>query len=374
MSVCALRLAALDTLMFRDGRPFNQGDEGASAAQSSFPPPPPTVIGAIRLALALQNGFDGTKESWPDAALGNGVDWQAAEDQLEPLKFGALRLARETAAGLEFLYPAPAHLASARKEQGVKDELIFLLPRLAFETDLGREVFLASAPDGYLDIKTQAGSFLTQAGMLAVLNGELPSETDVIAAEKLWSTESRVGIGINAKTRVVNDGQLYTASFTRPADELVLVQPVSGIADDVTFATCVQRLGGEHRAAEISGLNDLKALPGRTAALAQRNDRLVYAAIAIAPVFFDTMPIPGDEIEGLNGTLLSAGIGKPVMMGGWNSQAGLPLPMRQVLPAGSVFFMQADDEMQAQASKSATIGKAGAWGFGQVLTGKWDVA
>ncbi len=41
----------LDTLFFRDGRPFNQG-EGNGGVESLFPPSPTTLVGAARVALA----------------------------------------------------------------------------------------------------------------------------------------------------------------------------------------------------------------------------------------------------------------------------------------------------------------------------------
>jgi CRISPR-associated protein Cmr3 len=370
MTISAFSISALDTLMFRDGRPFNQGDEGASAAQSSFPPPPPGVVGAIRLALAQQNGFDGNA-SWPEAALGSGVNWQAADSQLGPLNFGALRLARQTSNGtLEYLYPAPLHLALAKRgEQGV-EEYIFLLPRHEFETDLNNDgkVFLPAAPEGYVGVKPLTDCFLTKAGMVAVLNGNVPAKNHVVKADELWSTESRVGIGIDADMRMVNDGQLYTASFVRPVDNLVVVQPVAGIVEGTTFKTCVQRLGGEHRMAQINHLETLQDFPKRCEEFSKKNGKFQYAALAIAPVFLDEMPKPGTAISGLPGTLISACTGKPVSMGGWDSQAGTPLPMRQILPAGCVFFMETHE---APTESSAIIGKAGAWGFGQVLIGKW---
>jgi CRISPR/Cas system CMR-associated protein Cmr3 (group 5 of RAMP superfamily) len=72
------QLSAIDTLMFRDGRPFNQGDTGASEAVSIFPPLPPTIIGAIRAALWKHKGGP-----WPsNGSLGNGTNWQDDENVL----------------------------------------------------------------------------------------------------------------------------------------------------------------------------------------------------------------------------------------------------------------------------------------------------
>ena len=51
-------LAPTDTLFFRDGRPYNQDDDGLAHARSLFPPHPSTLTGALRAALALGRTHD----------------------------------------------------------------------------------------------------------------------------------------------------------------------------------------------------------------------------------------------------------------------------------------------------------------------------
>ena len=49
-----LKLQPLDTLFFRDGKPFSRGDE--SWADGNFPPNPSVIYGAMRTALATATG------------------------------------------------------------------------------------------------------------------------------------------------------------------------------------------------------------------------------------------------------------------------------------------------------------------------------
>ena len=49
MKIIWLRLEPEDVLLFRDGRPFNAGQD--FRAEGSFPPQPAPVVGAIRAAL-----------------------------------------------------------------------------------------------------------------------------------------------------------------------------------------------------------------------------------------------------------------------------------------------------------------------------------
>ncbi|MDF2369300.1 MAG: type III-B CRISPR module-associated Cmr3 family protein [Rhizobiaceae bacterium] len=371
MTARAFSFDPLDTLMFRDGRPFNQGDEGASAAESLFPPPPPTLVGALRLAIAQQNGYP---PAWPVALLGDGVNWQADTTQLGPLRFSAPLLLRADHQGRsEPLFPAPLHLAQAT--QNSSDVLTLLLPRAQYETDLGH-VFLVSAPPGHLGVRPLEGDFLTMAGMQALINGKLPDMSAIVRRDTLWQAESRVGIGRDSDKRVAKDGEFYVASHTRLADHVRMVLAVEGLDDKCRFDAANQRLGGEHRTAHLADCA-VPQLPQAPDGLASHQGRFFYAAMAIAPVFFDDLPGPGANVPGLSGTLQSACFGKPQMLGGWDSgqgkkRQGKPLPMRPVLPAGSVFFMETDDRDKALACHGTGIGRATEWGFGQVMIARWE--
>ena len=48
----------IDSVTFRDGRPFEQDDQGLAESTALFPPHPPTLAGAARVALAAGVGID----------------------------------------------------------------------------------------------------------------------------------------------------------------------------------------------------------------------------------------------------------------------------------------------------------------------------
>lgn len=109
-----------DTLFLRDGRPFNQDDEGLAEARSIFPPYPDTLVGAFRAAAARRAGWrdDGNWKgrSGPDgqafeAVLGDGLDTLGA------LSFGPPVLLRRWRDGYERLFPPPLSLLR-RAEDG----------------------------------------------------------------------------------------------------------------------------------------------------------------------------------------------------------------------------------------------------------------
>src|SRR5690606_4196194 len=71
-----LALSPIDTWFFRDGTPFDMGASPQAGVLGVCPPYPPTVAGAVRAALALQNGWDG-RSRWSqdiEAVLGDGPE------------------------------------------------------------------------------------------------------------------------------------------------------------------------------------------------------------------------------------------------------------------------------------------------------------
>jgi len=335
----------VDSWMFRDGRPFDQNDMGAAEARSIFPPWPPTAVGAFRAAL-WQGPLKG---KWDKAALGDGTDWQT-DGVLGPLSFGPQILLRDG----EPLFPAPLNLL-----RGKDGRLTLLRPGPALECDLGKAVRLPEPAEPLEGAKTLEEHFLTAAGMEKVLRGELPEAGDLVPPDDIFTREERVGIAIDPDTRRVREGALYMASHVRPRPGVSLAMRCSGLAEGHAPSGLVA-LGGEHRAAEIRKRAGI-ALPRD--ATSDGGHRLM---VAITPVVLERLPGPGEALAGL-GRVVSACLGRPVRIGGWDSQNRRALPLKLALPAGSVWFLE-----QAEGEAPDAIGQARDWGFGAVLTGRWE--
>lgn len=351
-----VRISAIDTLMFRDGRPFNQADAGASEAVSVFPPYPPTIVGAVRAALWKHIGG-----GWPSCgSLGNGTNWQSEGNVLNQLSFGPPVLLQND----EPIFPVPLHVMKAKN-----DALTRLSPGSFLESDIGK-VRLPSPDESLEGLKTIDGHWVSKAGMQAILNGAVPDAGQLIERDKyLWGNEQRVGIGIDRDTRTTLKAQLYMATHTRMRDDISLYVKLSGFQQDdkKQFEKTLQPLAGEHRMAEI------KACPKKPVILPKLTTALEdgrYCIILLSPLVIDALPGAGQEIENLPGKVISACLGKPVVIGGWDSQGRQPIPLRQCIPAGSVWFMRSDRNLKPD-DISGPIGKATEWGFGQILIGKW---
>ena len=73
-----LKLTPLDTLFFRDGRPFNAGETGQMEVGSVFPPSANTVVGCLRAAFARELGWDG-RGSWHDTITEKLGEWRRSK-------------------------------------------------------------------------------------------------------------------------------------------------------------------------------------------------------------------------------------------------------------------------------------------------------
>ncbi len=384
-------LEPLDSLFFRDGRPFNQDDPNQADTTSLFPPYPPTMVGALRAAMARVLGWNGRKEgkAWPEEVLGTGTDWQDEENtSLGPLEFAGPFLMK----GNELLLPAPLHLLRRDKQKGeegsrapepgtdgrcrkcrsVSREYALLQPGGEMECDLGK-VRLPVAPEGG-GWKPAEGWWVTRAGMERILAGKLPEEKDLFCSKCLWKVEPRIGIAREPESRTVkrqeNGGGLFATRHVRLAPGVKLVMAVRGVPKTILLDGAITPLGGEGRAAAVSELEKPPAWPGNGKAAAGAGGKCIV--IFLTPADLAEWPKPGAEIADLPGRVVSAAIGKPVRIGGWDGVARGPIPLRACLPAGSVLFMEGA-EAPPPREGACGIGRAREWGFGRVLIGRWPV-
>ncbi|WP_417847051.1 type III-B CRISPR module-associated Cmr3 family protein [Thalassospira povalilytica] len=345
-----LVLDAVDSLMFRDGRPFNQADDGASRAVSVFPPYPPTIVGAVRAAL-WQGPLAGT---WNKAKLGTGTNWQ--KDSLGPLSFGPPTLLKNG----EPLFPVPRHVVEGTKHGTSGKIRTFLRPGDdVLECDLGK--VRLPEPDRVLDgLKPVEDEWLTLSGIRTILDQKEPKDEHVIKRDRVWGSEDRVGIGIVPDTRAVHDGHLYMASHIRLADDVTLGVTLHN-ADRIEKR--LRPLAGEHRMAEIDQASKPFHLPEHPKDLTSEH----YCIILLSPL----VPMQDNEktFANMPGTIVSACLGKAIPIGGWDSQKKQSIPLRRAIPAGSVWFMKTKDIKNLRWPKGLGIGTN--WGFGQYLIGKW---
>lgn len=355
-----VRFTPIDTWCFGDGVPF----AGGSATQDSwggvFPPHPPTVIGALRVALARANGWDG-RGRWGGgiaAILGDG-----------PVPGGALGLRGPfLLRGEEPLFPMPHHVLGSKADRGTWEPVGLSAPGPLAASDLG-ERRLPRLPDSDLPVTPATGSWLTPDGLVRVLGGGLPEAEEVIREEDLWLVEERIGIARDSETRTAQEGALFGVRHVRLADGVGV-----GIAfEDLPEGWELPRdtlvpLGGEGRLARLDPWQP--QLP-HIAPSRQTSGHMI--AILLTPARLDRSVLLGDApVPGLHDAeVISAVIDGVTRFGGWDSGVRRPLPLRSYVPAGSVLFLAVAQHGLVDEPSLVTLGNETHYGFGLAATGAW---
>ncbi|MGI6365387.1 MAG: type III-B CRISPR module-associated Cmr3 family protein [Bacillota bacterium] len=370
-------LEALDTLFFRDSRPFIMGETDSRGIMSSFPPAMSTLQGAVRTALAMGQGWRKNGEvAWPEEVLGS-------FDNLGNLRLQGPYLARNTARGLEFLFPFPASVVRS------KDKFLHLMPdEEATWTDLSANSRLPKITE-VEDLNEVGELWLTCPGLAKILAGQQPLADEVVKSSDLWRYENRAGIQINERTRTVEQGALYSLAHIRPYSELRLALIVSGIPVHWhQAAPHLVPLGGESRMVKVHIQDYFDLLP-TFPDFPTNGDKLRFSVTLITPGHFgklinsDTEPLTQVQRAVENvvrrgplpqfGDCVSACIPKLTRVGGWDIINRRPRPLRPVIVPGSTWFYETEIDRRDEVVSlhGSHVGESCEYGYGQIIIGKW---
>ncbi len=366
-----VQLIPVDTWFFRGSVPFTSDSAPQENVESLFPPHPPTVVGAIRAALALRKGWSG-RGRWPREicdVLGDGYD------DLGMLSLDGPFLLRDG----QPLFPAPRHLLGS-SDGAHWHPKVLLKPGYRVICDLG-DVRLPQtqgnqAIDEGLRLKTGNRHWLTLDGMNAVLRGWLPHSGDVVPSECLWSDEMRVGLERDNNSRTAKEGMLYSTRHVRLRRGITLGVRIVGLPQDwkLPFDQLLS-LGGENRLAECRQWKSDLAIETH---LSQIKETGKVAVIALSPINLEQDICLGRKpLNALgNARVVSACLDRPQRIGGWDSLKRRSLPLRSVLPPGSVLFCKIPDPEHFEDAITAGdglthVGSRQRWGFGLVAIGSW---
>lgn len=349
--------SAVDTLFFRDGTPFNAGEGGQTEINGLFPPYMNTLQGVIRTTLAYSRGWK-PGEPLPKE-LGD-------SDHLGLLELQGPYLLKDGSP----LFAAPALLLKTKNEH---DGYVRLIPGEKITCDIGH-VQLPMPEKNLQGLKPLTGEWLTRAGMEKVLSGGVPERSQVFSENTLWHSESRVGIELNTATGTAMDGKLYSSTHVRLAPNISLGVVVSGVPEDWgEINNSIVPLGGEGRMANLAVANNKLAMPSPPT-IKTVDGIAKFTVILITPgCYQDTKQAILEGPPGVPGKCVSACIGKLEQVGGWDLKNKQPRPMQPLLPAGSTWFFQAEEELlpEIYALHGQCIGNKVEYGYGQILIGSW---
>lgn len=399
MSWKTVRIRALDSLLFRDGRPF-AAEPGALTARSLPIPPPNTIAGFLRTLIGERKG----------------LDWEyIARERIysEPVVHGPLPMLDE-----EFVLPAPADaLVLPGEAEDAPPRVIRLSPELD-SLQKGEGCDLPEYHYGMRPLipptneKLASGySFWRWADLEMWLLDETPSALARIAPP---SVESRAHVGIDPVSGIADEGMLYTVEY-RAYEQLeerdgqlshsewsLVARVRTEWNGDIAG---VGALGGERRLAYVEPYSRWLNCP-ETLKTRLRNAQYVRMYLA-TPAIFECgwkpgwiRKVNGDGEPRLEGSppglpevtlqLVAAAVPRRVAVSGWSLRTTSfgPKPVNWCAPAGSIYFfkvLKGDAALLAekywlepvsdgkeQNGRSENGDRAREAGFGLALWGVWN--
>jgi len=386
MKILAIR--GIDTLLFRDGRPFDTTPGGR--AETLRVPLPSTVAGFLRTKLGRY--VNGTWEGDPNA-----------------LKLRGPLLALNG----EPVFPAPADAVVIREKDAATAALMTLRPWSADDLKGGCDL-----PGGMIPLKvTHEGKpdnsyrYWNREEMERWLLDGWDGRKPPCKIEGP-QTDIRTHLEVDREKGAAREGMLFTTemvAFERHAhrpkrdvevgkDEWSLLCRVESDAEAASL-TGPGPLGGENRLASIEPAS--VEWPSCPEALRTKLSKAAYVRMILAtPAIFELGWIPRwldkttkeGSPPGLEGKLtlklVSAAVPRRQAISGWDLENSRPKPVRWMAPAGSVYFFEvkggdpavlategwlapvSDDEETPEPHRPVSKNRDD--GFGLALWGVWN--
>ena len=357
----------VDVWLFRDGKPFTAGED--HIAESTFPPSPFTLQGAIRTKVLADKGVNLSAfalQGQPDPDVGYG-------DNFGKLRLCGPLLMHSKDGKWERLIPMPADVVKV----GNRCKLLQPNPDLPFVTNLpeGLRLLWVQTDERVSEVK----GWLPESEWKRYLQGQAPEQ--VVTSDDLFTFEPRFGIAIDSNKGTTQEAMLYQARFVRLKDGTAIWAEVEGVS---LGSNGFLRFGGEGRAATYEVLSE--QLPPLSQFNTVRNATR-FKIVLVTPAWFSGgwQPKDGDwsKIFGAPVRLVGTAIPRPLLLGGFDVARGVPKPMRAFVPAGAVYFFEADEPLKFPDDFAFTEtpdevrqqnGNANAWaqiGLGAALIGVW---
>jgi CRISPR-associated protein Cmr3 len=357
----ALTLTPLDTLFFREPRPFTAG-EGADA-WSLFPPTPLTIQGMIRSKL-LSDYCGPWKENWTES--NNSIERVVGPPGGLPgtLAIRGPWLVKDG----QWLLPAPldlvlASIAGEEPPTAALREAAVLAPEpmngeCKRTTSLPEKLRPLHPPKDkerkeWKDFRGLSGWLTWDAYHAYLTHGRVTLQPgkNWWRPDMLWEEELRPGIAMDYARNRVKKGMLYFARHVRLRPGVALGLEVSGL-DALPRQWTLPFLapfGGEGRAVSVE---DCSAPCWPSSISEDVNTRITrsgrFKVVLTQPAWFQKAWHPhwmnedtGDcTYNGVGFQWVAARIERAMKIGGWDLANQRPKPLRAFVPAGSVFYFE----------------------------------
>lgn len=334
-----IQLNPFDTLFFRDGKPFEMGEE--SWADGIFPPLPSVFMGLLRTA------YLSTGACSPQDVL----------NQTQGLHIKQVLLGHND----QLLFPTPLDLIHKQNEQDCAGAII------SYQQDLiPNPPALSSNQAPYLLIprKEEEESdeinpkkpplFFLENDFNDYLKGEDKIEHPIHINDYFKHQEPKIGIARDRSTHIVQESALYRVNMQRLEHKTNYHEKISILVDfdGINLPDRgTSRFGAEGKTVAFSKVEKEVALP--TPEITGNKIKLYFATPGIFaggwhPFATDPLVNSQTTLSGTSVRFLAAASDKPIACGGFDMVKRIPKPMYRAIPAGSVFYLELETTEQAQ--------------------------
>ncbi len=382
-----LNFTPLDSWFFKESRPMES--MGNNNMVSVFPPTPYTMSGAVRSLIG-----ESARINWLAYRAGDGTQHKQGSldfctlmgDPRKSGDLGKLRLqgtfiAKEN----HTLFPTPLDIVKTRKSENLQR----LRPsKTLFQTDIGYTK-LPELP-GHISVQPVECPWISLKGLCDYLSGKVPQKRDLYKLSDLLTLDPRLGIAIDVHSRIVKTSQLYQTTHIRLSPDISLHQYIEGI-DSQYFPNDISniRLGAEGRLASVESSSASLELPApkiNTKQLKKTGLIIYFLTHAnfngswLPETFQETFTAQGQTcwkgmINSIKVTIEACVIGKAIQEGGWDIAKHQPKPSSQMVPAGSLWYVQTDAPLRQaiQAIHLTQVGNETELGRGLIACGLWNL-
>lgn len=327
-------IRSFDTLFFRDGKPFSQGEE--VWANGLFPPPPSVLYGALRTAYFSRNLGD-----LPAA----GTD----QDPSAELSIQSMFLRK---AGKVYV-PCPYDIV-ARK--GSDDLGMLALQDFSEVASSLALPYALCPPAGFAPAIPLGGKYYVPLEEFVTYLEQAKLPGQVCKMDNFVVREPKIGLTRSAQTGSAEEGKLYRVELFRPKSDVGILLDWRAPAG-AKFSLPAEgffNMGGE--AKSVWYTSSPKEINIPQPAL----DGNLFKVVLCTPALFEQGWLPaGIDPETLRGKwrghhveVLSAALDRSTHLGGFDMKKNRPKAMRRAVPAGAVYYLKTESEDLAAVLKA----------------------
>lgn len=318
----------MDTLFFRDGKPFIMGED--TWANSQFLISPSIIYGALRTVYFAENIHElekANKNDDPTRDLTiNGIYFEIGNDIYLPLPLDCVKLKEDV--------KEESHNQAFTLSLTKNDNFLSSCP-LEFILEPKKENQVENEPNGLIRISMFKKYLSHKVNSFSYKN-----INDYIISEP------KIGIFIDKKTGTSKNQYLYRANMLRFSSKNGI--SVKIVVDFVNLnlpKNGLIKLGGEAKPCKYlinDGINMEFSLNFNNQS--EKRFKLYFLTPAIfekgwLPSWIDANSLIGNYC-GLKLKLLTAAIGNPIEIGGFDIKKKKPKPMLRAVPSGSIYYFE----------------------------------